>query len=70
MTYRVVIQPTAARDLWAAAQWLEDQSRSPAKALRLVHGIRANIETLKGNPKRCPVDPDSAAYGEEVRILL
>ena len=70
MTYRVIVQPRAARDIWAAAQWLEDQSRSPAKALRLVRGIRAKIETLKANPKRCPVDPDSAAYGEEVRMLL
>jgi plasmid stabilization system protein ParE len=70
MTYRVIIQPRAARDIWAAAQWLEDQSRSAAKALRLVRGIRAKIETLKANPKRCPVDPDSAAYGEEVRMLL
>jgi plasmid stabilization system protein ParE len=70
MTYRVIIQPRAARDIWAAAQWLEDQSRSAAKALRLVRSIRAKIETLKANPKRCPVDPDSAAYGEEVRMLL
>jgi hypothetical protein len=25
---------------------------------------------LKSNPKRCPVDPDSDAFGEEVRLLL
>jgi hypothetical protein len=34
MTYRVIIQPMAERDIWAAAQWIEDPSRSPAKALR------------------------------------
>ena len=28
------------------------------------------ISTLKANPQRCPVDPDSEAYGEEVRVLL
>lgn len=70
MTYQVIIQPRAARDIWTAAQWLEEQSRSPAKALRWVRGIRAKIGTLKANPKRCPVDPDSVAYGEEVRMLL
>ncbi|MGO9443149.1 MAG: type II toxin-antitoxin system RelE/ParE family toxin [Thiobacillaceae bacterium] len=70
MTFRVVIQPGAERDIWAAAQWIEDQSKSPAKALRWVRGIRAKVETLKANPKRCPVDPDSEAYGEEVRLLL
>ena len=33
-------------------------------------GIRAKINTLKTSPHRCPVDPDSAAYGTEVRVLL
>jgi plasmid stabilization system protein ParE len=70
MTYRVLIQPGAERDLREAARWLQDQSKSPAKALRLVRGIRAKIETLKSNPLRCPIDPDSDAFGEEVRVLL
>jgi plasmid stabilization system protein ParE len=70
MRYEVVIQPRAARDIWAAAEWLEDRSRSPSKALRWVRGLRAKIETLKADPKRCPIDPDSAVYGEEVRLLL
>jgi plasmid stabilization system protein ParE len=70
MTYRVLLQPRAERDLWAAAQWIEDRSKSPATALRWVRGIRAKITTLKRSPKRCPVDPDSEAHGEEVRVLL
>ena len=70
MTFRVVIQPRAERDIWAAAQWIEDQSASAAKALRWARSIRARINTLKVYPKRCPVDPDSDAYGEEVRVLL
>ena len=70
MTYRVIIRPRAGRDLWAAARWIEDRSKSPAKALRWVRSIRAKIETLKANPTRCPVDPDSDAFGEEVRVLL
>ncbi len=70
MMFRVVIQPGAERDIWVAAQWIEDQSKSSAKALRWVRGIRAKVKTLKANPKRCPVDPDSDAYGEEVRLLL
>ncbi len=70
MTYRVTIQPRAERDILAVAQWIEDQLNSPAKALRWVRGIRAKMETLKASPKRCPVDPDSVAFGEEVRVLL
>jgi plasmid stabilization system protein ParE len=70
MTHRVVLQPGAERDILAAARWIEDRSKSPAKALRWVRSLRAKIETLKATPTRCPVDPDSAAYGEEVRMLL
>jgi len=32
--------------------------------------LRATIATLKANPQRSPVDPDSKVYGEEVRMLL
>jgi len=70
MIDRVIIQPRAERDIWATAQWIEDQSKSSSKALRLVRGIQARIETLKSNSKRCPVDSDSDAFGEEVRVLL
>lgn len=70
MTYRVILLPRAERDIRAAAQWLEDQSRSPAKVLRWVRGLREKIDTLKTHPERCPVDPDSDAYGEDVRVLL
>jgi hypothetical protein len=35
-----------------------------------MRGIRAKVATLKTTPQRCPVDPDSEAYGEEVRVLL
>jgi plasmid stabilization system protein ParE len=70
MTFRVVLQPRAERDIGAAARWIEDQSGSPATALRWLRSVRAQIDTLKASPKRCPVDPDSAAYGEKVRMLL
>jgi hypothetical protein len=49
MSYRVMNQPRAERDIWAAPQWIEDRSKSAAKALRWVRGIRAKIDTLKAN---------------------
>jgi plasmid stabilization system protein ParE len=70
VTFRVILQPRAERDIRAAARWIEERSKSPARALRWVRGIRARIDSLKAGPERCPVDPDSAAYGEEVRMLL
>lgn len=70
MKYRVIIQPRAERDLRAASSWIHEQSKSWAKAARWLDRMRRRIATLETNPRRCPVDPDSAVYGHEVRVLL
>jgi plasmid stabilization system protein ParE len=70
MTYQVILQPEAERAVRQQARWLAEQSRSPSIALRWVRSIRGKIATLKASPLRCPIDPDSDAYGEEVRVLL
>jgi plasmid stabilization system protein ParE len=70
MTFRVIVQPRAEREIRETAFWIREQAKSPTPALRWARGIRAKIETLKEFPHRCPVDPDSAVYGEEVRVLL
>lgn len=63
MTYQIVIEPRVMHDVRSAAQWIEEQSKSPARAMEWVQNIRAEIETLKINPSRCPVDPDPDFYG-------
>jgi plasmid stabilization system protein ParE len=70
MTFRVIIQPRAECDIQAAAGWILDESGSAAMTLRWVRGIRASIAKLKTSPLRCPIAPDSGAYGEEVRTLV
>jgi plasmid stabilization system protein ParE len=70
MTYHVVVQPRAKRDIQLAAHWILGQSGSPATAVRWARKLRATIATLKSTPQRCPIDPDSEVYGEEVRVLL
>ena len=70
MTYRVILQPRAERDLLDSARYILGQSKSPAVALRWARGIRVKIGTLKTQPLRCPIDPDSDVYGVEVRIML
>lgn len=70
MTYRVIIQPEAERDIREAAAWIREHARSTTPALRWLRGIRSAIERLGSQPLRCPVDPDSVIYGEEVRMLL
>jgi plasmid stabilization system protein ParE len=70
MTYQVVIEPRAERDIRTAALGMLGRSGSRATALRWARGLRAKIATLKTVPGRCPIDPDSEVYGEEVRVLL
>ena len=70
MTHRIVIQPRAERDIRTAALWILGQSGSRATALRWTRSLRAKIATLKTSPRRCPIDPDSEVYGEDVRVLL
>jgi plasmid stabilization system protein ParE len=70
MTYRVVIQPRVEQDIRNSMRWILERSKSPATALRWTRGIRAKIVTLKTSPLSCPIDPDSEAFGVEVRLLL
>jgi plasmid stabilization system protein ParE len=42
---------------------------SPARAEKWYRGLFEKIETLKTLPTRCPVAPESEAYGEELRYL-
>jgi plasmid stabilization system protein ParE len=70
LTYDVVIQPRAERDIETAALGILGRSGSRATALRWARSLRAKIAALKSHPRRCLVDPDSEVYGEDVRVLL
>jgi plasmid stabilization system protein ParE len=70
VTYAVVIQPRAERDIQLAAHWILGQSGSPTTAVRWARTLRAKIAKLKSSPHACPIDPDSNVYGQEVRVLL
>ena len=70
MTYRIVLQPRAEQDIFEAARFIRDTSGSSAPALRWTRRLRTKVDTLRANPERCPVDPDSVVYGREVRVLL
>jgi plasmid stabilization system protein ParE len=70
MTYRVIVEPRAEQEIREAARWIHSRSRSGRTTLRWVKGLRAKVATLKTHPRRCPVHPDSAYFGEEVRVLL
>jgi plasmid stabilization system protein ParE len=62
VSFRVLVQPRAERELLDAARFLLDRSKSSTVARRWLRGIRAKINTLKTSPHRCPVDPESAPW--------
>ncbi len=70
MTFEVVVEPGAERDIRTAALWILGATGSRATALRWVRSLRARLGTLASTPHRCPNDPDSDMYGEQVRVLL
>lgn len=69
MTYRVVIEPTAAREIRSALLWKTEHA-SPTAAARWYNGLVARIETLRRHPTRCPLAAESDRFPEEIRELL
>jgi plasmid stabilization system protein ParE len=53
----------------AAARWIAEHS-SPAQAERWYQGLFERMETLSGQPLRCPVIAESRRFPEELRELL
>jgi plasmid stabilization system protein ParE len=68
MTYKVIIQPPAARDIETAYLYLH--AESPAAALRWLDGIEVAIQSLSRMPKRCGLARESREFAIEVRQLL
>jgi hypothetical protein len=54
MTYDVVIQPRAARDIQLAAQWILAQSGSPATAVRWARKRWHGMQEVRGLSPRRP----------------
>ena len=55
-------------DADAAYEWIARDS--PDRAARWYRGLFERIETLRTRPSRCPLAPESEAFGEEIRQLL
>jgi len=67
--YTIVFAPSAKEDLENAVAWLGEQA--PEKMPEWLASLRADIETLKAMPERCPYAPENGLWGnEELRQLL
>ena len=67
MEYRFEFAPKMVAKANARHDWIAEHSLS--RADKWYRGLFEKIETLKTLPKRCPVAPESDAYGEELRCL-
>ncbi|WP_040352841.1 type II toxin-antitoxin system RelE/ParE family toxin [Blastopirellula marina] len=63
------ITEPAQQDIQAAYQWWRDR-RSRRQAERWYLGLYQAIESLRQNPKRCPLAPEAALLPQGVRQLL
>jgi plasmid stabilization system protein ParE len=54
MIYRVIVQPTAAREIRSAVSWMIENA-SLAVAARWYNGLLKKIDTLRRHPGRCRV---------------
>jgi len=68
MTYRVVVTDRAARDLDEAYRWCAEQA--PEAAVGWYNGFLDALNSLAGNPERCPVAAEARKLSVEIRQLL
>ena len=68
MTYEVVIQPRALRDLNESQTWAA--KHAPLTARRWVNRFIDHLHTLARNPERCGLADEARKAKREVRQLL
>lgn len=69
MTYRIIIEPTAERELRSAVRWKTEHA-SPTVAALWYNGLIKIIGTLQRQPSRCPLAAENDKFPEEIRELL
>lgn len=69
MTYRIIIEPTAEREIRSAVRW-KTENASPTVAARWYNGLIQKIDTLRRHPTRCPLADENDKFPEEIRELL
>jgi hypothetical protein len=69
MIYRIVIEPTAEREIRSAVRW-KTENTSPAVAARWYDGLIKKISTRRRQPTRCPLAAEDYKFPEEIRELL
>jgi plasmid stabilization system protein ParE len=69
MTYRIIIEPTAGREIRSAVRW-RAQNSSREVAARWYNGFIKKIDNLRSRPHRCPLAAENDRFPEEIRELI
>src|SRR5205085_5374976 len=68
MSYQVIIQPRAEKDIRQALRWMTHHS--PKQATLWYFDIRQAIDSLQDSPARCSFAPERKTFGLDIRQLL
>lgn len=68
MTYRVVIARTAQNDLRRIHHFI--QGHAPIAAREWLRRARVAAKTLRNNPERCSLAPESKAFDKPIRQMF
>src|SRR5271163_4295510 len=69
MNDRIVVEPTAEREIRSAVRW-KTENASPTVAARWYNGLIKKIDTLRRHPSRCPLAAENDKFPEEIHELL
>jgi plasmid stabilization system protein ParE len=69
MTYRIVVEPAAEREIRSAVRWMTENA-SDAVAARWYNGLTKKVDGLRRQPSRCPLAAENDKFPEEIRELI
>jgi plasmid stabilization system protein ParE len=58
MTYRIIVEPTAEREIRSAVRW-KTENASLTVAARWYNGLLKKIDTLRRDPSRYPLSAEN-----------
>lgn len=68
MSYQILIQPTAFQEIESSYRWMCDNI-TPDVANSWYYELQDAFQSLQKFPKRCPIAPEAAIIGREIRQL-
>ena len=68
MAFQVELSQDAESEAEEAYLWIFE--RSPGHAAKWYHGLLRAVDSLSAHPERCPLAPESDAFGLPIRKLL